>query len=61
MSPAADRGADATNGESHELGPYRPVLELQVLAAVERARRHGDLVLHHAGALCCAINAQDSI
>jgi hypothetical protein len=30
-----------------ELGRYRPVSELQVLAAVERARRHGDRVDHH--------------
>ncbi|MGD9734162.1 MAG: hypothetical protein AB7V58_00920 [Solirubrobacterales bacterium] len=32
------------NVEPHELGPYRPVSEMQVLAAVERAHRHGDTV-----------------
>lgn len=30
-----------------ELGRYRPVSELQVLAAAERAQRHGDRVSHH--------------
>lgn len=30
-----------------ELGRYRPVADLQVLAAVERAQRHGDRIYHH--------------
>lgn len=34
------------NVDSSELGPYRPVSELQVLAAVERAQRHLDKVFH---------------
>lgn len=40
------------NVKPHELGPYRPVSEMQVLAAVERAQRHenrvynGDIAKH---------------
>jgi hypothetical protein len=43
---SADAGEKAMNFEPCELGPYRPVAELQVLAAVERAQRHLDKVFH---------------
>jgi hypothetical protein len=43
MSPAAsDRSGEPMNVEPCELGPYRAVSEMHVLAAVERAHRHGD-------------------
>jgi len=35
------------NVESCELGWYRPVSDLQILAAVERAQRHGDRVFDY--------------
>jgi hypothetical protein len=43
---SADVAEKAMNVEPCELGRYRPVSELQVLAAVERAQRHLDKVFH---------------